>query len=232
MMAGADSGRVTLGSCDRQRLFPLFETRGGIGQRGIKAFACWDLFPPPGTSAGRADGLPAARPDRDGVTTFHAVEPRSGWVPPLLRGRVAACRQKWDLHPSPRSPSWSTIVRRRSVTEPPRGFTRVHPSDLPLARFARMGRGRLGRYPRLRTPRLPGRTRGLGTNLDTGGAVPAARTVRPRVAPLLSLLSPLSLFSLLFSPLRHSSRAGRRFWALLPLPGHWGRSFPQPVLNG
>ena len=44
------------------------------------------LFPP-GSWAFLTVGLPAQRPDPDGVAVFRTHEQRSGWVPSLLPGR-------------------------------------------------------------------------------------------------------------------------------------------------
>jgi hypothetical protein len=48
-----------------------------------------------------------------------------------------------------------------------RGFTLVHPSDLPLACDTRMGRVSLGFSPGLRTPQLPATHARVGTGLGT-----------------------------------------------------------------
>src|SRR5262249_48647640 len=59
-------------------------------------------------------------------------------------------------------------LRRPSVTKPQWEFTRVHPSDLPLAWFARMVRARLGLHPPAFARFVTWRLRGSGTGLDTG----------------------------------------------------------------
>ena len=116
---------------------------------------------PPGVSAPLTIGLPDPHgPDPDGVSTFRACETRPGWAPPIPRGQrcsrdrrgspVAACRLFQRPGPITRSSS------RRSglaMTRHHRGFTRVRPSGLPLARsLPRTERGPLGFSPELRTP--------------------------------------------------------------------------------
>src|SRR5262249_48405020 len=79
------------------------------------------------------------RPDHNGVTAFHTSEKRSGWVLPVLRGRGVLARAggvRVTLGAQYRRGNHR--FRRPSLTKPHRQFTRVHPSDLPLARFAWM----------------------------------------------------------------------------------------------
>ena len=57
--------------------------------------------------------------------------------------------------------------RRSSLTKPHQKFTSVHPSDLPLARFARMVRVCLGLHPSAVARFVTWRLRGSGTGLDT-----------------------------------------------------------------
>ena len=61
----------------------------------------------------------------------------------------------------------STILSATLVTEPHRKFTCVHPSDLPLARFARMVRVCLGLHPSAVARFVTWRLQGSGTGLDT-----------------------------------------------------------------
>jgi hypothetical protein len=51
------------------------------------------LFPP-GSWALLAVGLPAWRPDLDGVTTFHTYELRPGWAPSVPRGQWCSSRPR------------------------------------------------------------------------------------------------------------------------------------------
>jgi hypothetical protein len=123
--------------------------------------------------------LPHGRPtegdaplDPVGVTTFHASEIRPGWVPPLLRDGDAlpadtespagACRftttspmLRWNIPPA-----------EPTVTKHHQGFSRLHPSGLPLACGPRMERGPLGFSPELRTEPLPATHVGAGTGLE------------------------------------------------------------------
>ena len=121
-----------------------------------------------GLPHGRPTG-PARSPDPDGVSTFRTRETRPGWVPPLPRGGgvhpagqmppAGACRFS-AASPAPRYciPSPGLILTRHQ-----RGFTRVHPSGLPLACGPRMERGPLGFSPELRTPPLPATHVRVGT---------------------------------------------------------------------
>ena len=117
-------------------------------------------------------------PDHNGVAAFHTSEKRSGWVLPVLRGRGV---QAWDgggfpCHGRNRwLPALLTQNRRRnhrfrrpSLTKPRRKFTCVHPSDLPLARFARMVRVCLGLHPSALACFVTWHLQGSGTYLDTG----------------------------------------------------------------
>jgi hypothetical protein len=58
--------------------------------------------------------------------------------------------------------------RRPSLTKPPRKFTCVHPSDLPLARLAWMVQAPLGLHPAALACFVTWHLQGLGTGLDTG----------------------------------------------------------------
>jgi hypothetical protein len=76
--------------------------------------------------------------------------------------------------------------RRPHLTEPRRRLTRVHPSDLPLARSARMARARLGHSPLLSSTPLPGHPLGWGltrTLVRVQDSSPVTTPLeRPRVA--------------------------------------------------
>src|SRR3954464_2418689 len=58
--------------------------------------------------------------------------------------------------------------RRPHLTEPHQKFTCVHPSDLPLARLARMVRVCLGLHPSAFACFVSWHLLGSGTRLDTG----------------------------------------------------------------
>ena len=58
--------------------------------------------------------------------------------------------------------------RRPSLTKPPRKLTRVHPSDLPLARLVWMVQARLGLHPSALACFVTWHLQGSGTGLDTG----------------------------------------------------------------
>src|SRR5208337_5341916 len=57
--------------------------------------------------------------------------------------------------------------RRPDLTEPRQKFTCIHPSDLPLARLARMVRVCLGHHPSAFARFVTWRLRGSGTGMDT-----------------------------------------------------------------
>ena len=73
------------------------------------------------------------------------------------------------------APAFSTQNRRKnhrfrrpSLTKPHRKFTRVHPSDLPLARLAWMVQAPLGLHPSAVACFVTWHLQGSGTGLDTG----------------------------------------------------------------
>ncbi len=112
-----------------------------------------------GVPCGRLTSAPGDGLDLDGVSVFRTHELRSGWVPSLLRvlaltgvahrpALAASQRRVPALRHDVASMRSSAL---RSIYQ---GFTRVHPSDLPLACRSRMQRQRLGLYPELRTPPL------------------------------------------------------------------------------
>src|SRR5437660_12783456 len=77
------------------------------------------------------------------------------------------------------------MQRRPRLTKPPRWFTCVHPSDLPLARLSRMARVGLGHFPLLCSGSLPTTPIGAGTVVDTQlgrNHLLYHSSVRPRVA--------------------------------------------------
>ena len=147
---------------------------------------------PPASSAARnSTGFPRstrARNDRGGRPLY----PGDGGVLPVegsLFNRHLPLPSGQSLHPA------DTSHRRDpNVTRHPQGFTRVHPSGLPLACDPRMGRGSLGFFPELRTPPLPathvragtGHGHWPGTTPSTSVEPPIGaftHLVRPRVAP-------------------------------------------------
>ncbi len=104
--------------------------------------------------------LTGQRPDPNGVTTFRTHELRPGWVPSLPRGwrcssrtershSAGACRIYCgqSLHPAPTS-----IYAGLNITRHQRGFTRVHPSGLPLACGRPDATGRPWAFPRASHP--------------------------------------------------------------------------------
>ena len=100
---------------------------------------------PPRSSAPLTIGLPAiradgfdARLDHDGVSTFHSLELRPGWVPSLPRDHVVLSWPVSCLRP-PRAPSArGKVLSPRSpshlpglpITRRHQGFTHVHPPGL------------------------------------------------------------------------------------------------------
>lgn len=130
------------------------------------SFARWGAGPS-SRSAYRA----TPGPHRD--STFHTHELRPGWVPSEPRGR----RYSHGRHllsdrrlplpngnvPTPRS---NFHLPGLSITRHHQGFTRVHPSGLPLACSPRMERAPLSVSPELRTPPLPATHARVGTGLE------------------------------------------------------------------
>ena len=114
-----------------------------------------------GVPCGRLTSAPGDGLDLDGVSVFRTHELRSGWVPSLLRDHGA--RPDRSRSPAsarritaarPCTPPRRRIYAELCITKHHQGFTRVHPSDFPLACGSRMQRQRLGLYPELRTPPL------------------------------------------------------------------------------
>lgn len=86
--------------------------------------------------------------DRGGCPLYsgdHGARPDRSRSPASAR-RITAAR--------PCTPPRRRIYAELCITKHHQGFTRVHPSDLPLACGSRMQRQRLGLYPELRTPPL------------------------------------------------------------------------------
>jgi hypothetical protein len=148
-------------------------------------------------------GLPAKRPDPDGVTAFRTHESRPGWELSLARGQ--RCSSRLERVPNWRPPHSQRPVPAHRHNNPSCGSlhheasTRVqaiHPSGVPLGCDPRMGRERLG-FPRASHPadqqpndRRRGGDRPPSTDLEqhsrhirrTSNLV-FTRIVRPRVAP-------------------------------------------------
>ena len=103
-------------------------------------------------------GLPRSAPvrhDRGGCCLYSGAVVSA--LEPVRRSSPLLARS------SPFQPSY----RRPYVTEPHRQFTCVHPSALPLARFARMVRVCLGLHPSAVARFVTWRLQGSGTGLDT-----------------------------------------------------------------
>ena len=115
------------------------------------------------------------------------------WCPPERPGMshsAPAVSQRPALLPCSDNPS-TGHPQSRDISQ---GFTRVHPSDLPLARGSPDGTGALRLSPELRTLPLPATHVGAGTDhLDTDQDLhhrhhrtskdATTHNVRPRVAP-------------------------------------------------
>ena len=129
---------------------------------------------PLGTWAFLAVGLPVlvTGPDPNGVATFRTHEMRSGWVPSLPRGQ--RCPHGRPLvfgrrlpHRNGKVPGPQSCSHRLGleITRHHRGFTCVHPSDLPRACDPRMERESLGLLPELHTSPLLATHVGVGTGI-------------------------------------------------------------------
>jgi hypothetical protein len=189
----------------------LYGTRRRSGRPPLSRFP--DAFRPPAfaswpSCSRRGFGLPHGRPTGQQRCRISTGFPRStrarndrggrplypgdGGVLPVegsLFNRHLPLPSGQSLHPA------DTSHRRDpNVTRHPQGFTRVHPSGLPLACDPRMGRGSLGFFPELRTPPLPathvragtGHGHWPGTTPSTSVEPPIGaftHLVRPRVAP-------------------------------------------------
>ena len=193
------------------RIRPVIRDRRRSGRPPMSRFP--DAFRPPAfaswpSCSRRGFGLPHGRPTGQQRCRISTGFPRStrarydrggrplypgdGGVLPVegsLFNRHLPLPSGQSLHPA------GTSHRRDSnVTRHRRGFTRVHPSGLPLACDPRMGRGSLGFFPKLRTPPLPathvragtGHGHWPGTTPSTSVEPPISASthlVRPRVAP-------------------------------------------------
>jgi hypothetical protein len=114
---------------------------------------------PPRNSALLTVGLPAHRPDPDGVTAFRTHELRPGWVPPIPRGRRCSSRTEGRAQPAPaasRRPVLSPCSGIPSAglcfTRHQRGFKRFTRPVFPSPVAARMKRAALGLWPRASHP--------------------------------------------------------------------------------
>jgi len=168
---------------------------------GLPAFASWPSCP-----AGTID-LPHGRPTERrsarspiGVSTFHTSETRPGWVPSKPRGRWCPPGRRFSCPTgtcrfttaSPCTPLTPSAWRGPNVTRHRRGFTRVHPSGLPLACGLRADRRPLGFFPELRTPPLPATHVRAGTGPRT--LTRATSSTRSTLLPMQPL-NPCDLVS-------------------------------------
>ena len=115
-------------------------------------------------------GLPDLGPDLDGVPRSARMSydrggrplyPGDGGVLPAGGSCPAGTRR--FAAASPCIPLEHSAWRDPNVTRHHQGFTRVHPSGLPLACGPRTDRGPLGVFSELRTPPLPATHVGAGT---------------------------------------------------------------------
>ena len=136
----------------------------------LPAFASWVILFPLGNWAFLAVGLPGTAPGpqrgchvphaRDATGLGALCTPGTTVLtrPTLLPGRRLPLPNGQSLHPGPNiHPPGLSITRHH------RGFTRVHPSGLPLACSPRMERAPLGFPPELRTPPSPATHVRVGT---------------------------------------------------------------------
>jgi hypothetical protein len=138
-------------------------------------------------------GLPAKRPDPDGVTAFRTHESRPGWELSLARGQ--RCSSRLERVPNWRPPHSQRPVPAHRHNNPSCGSlhheasTRVqaiHPSGVPLGCDPRMGRERLGFSPSF-APRRPAAERptsrrGQATEHGPGTTLTSHQTnLQPRV---------------------------------------------------
>jgi hypothetical protein len=122
------------------------------------------ILRPPGSWALLTVGLPAFRPDLDGVSAFRTHELRPGWAPSIPRGRRCSSR---PMATSGRRLPLRSGQSLRPATIPPTRIllneesTRVQairPSGLPQPVAARMERAALGLAPRASHPADRSRT--------------------------------------------------------------------------
>ncbi len=116
-----------------------------------------------GLPYGRLTGPRYQGPDDDGVATFHTHEMRSGWVPSKPRGRRCPHGRLHIFgrhlpHRNGKVPGPQYRFHRLGLcmTRHHRGFTCVHPSDLPPACDPRMEQESLGVFPRASHPAVTG----------------------------------------------------------------------------
>jgi hypothetical protein len=115
---------------------------------------------PPGSSALQTVGLPAGRPDLDGVTAFRTREQRPGWVPSIPRGQrcspgpIALTGPRLphhsgvSLYPAPAHPT----RRGFCFTRHQRGFKQFTRPVFPSPATARVERALLWAFPRASYP--------------------------------------------------------------------------------
>lgn len=146
--------------------FPV--TAAWRGSRGVTspvafrqpASASWASCPAGGFRPSRDRPTGPEGPDPDGVSTFRAYETRPGRAPPKPRDQRCSCDRRGRLR-SPLaasssgqalSPGVLPVSPGLSMTRHHRGFTRVRPSGLLLARLLPLtDRGPLGVFSELRT---------------------------------------------------------------------------------
>ena len=139
---------------------PTMMSRFPVAVR-LPAFASWSSFPRRGTgpSSRSAYRTPKTGSDLDGIVTFRTHETRPGRVPSIPRG----LRCPHDRKASPTAtrrittakslnPGPTTTTRRLLSRGINQGFTRIHPSGLPLTCGPRVEREPLGFSPSF-TPR-------------------------------------------------------------------------------
>ena len=138
------------------------------------ALASWVILLPLRAWAFLAVGLPASHAARTptGLSRSARASCDRGGCP-LDPETAVLSRLTASVQPAPAAlqrpvlrPRWCVPSAGLEVTRHHRGFTRVHPSGLPLACDSRMEREPLGFPPELRTPRLPAAHVRAGTGLE------------------------------------------------------------------
>lgn len=124
------------------------------------ASASWTSCPAEGLRPSRDRPTRLQGRDPDGVSTFRAYEMRPGRTPPKPRDQRCSHDRRGRLRSSLAasssgqvlSPGIHSVSPGLSMTRHHRGFTRVRPSGLLLARLLPLtDRGPLGFFPELRT---------------------------------------------------------------------------------
>jgi hypothetical protein len=121
-----------------------------------------------GPSFRRSSGLLAQGPDRNGVTAFRTRRGATGAGASCTAGPgCPSARYEEDTGPWPDIAASAIGCGDLPVTQPPQRFTRVRPSRLSLARWARMTRACLGLHPPAFACFVTWHLRGSGTDVDT-----------------------------------------------------------------